>query len=391
MSLHAELNTTVKEELGKQRRRATLSSVVIALLSCALMMILLALWSLVPLLIETPTIVGYSVQPSEETETTRPVVPQSTQSKPSAPSMAASRVIASTAPADVAFMTPEFDPKSLELDSGTGHDFGAGFGEMGFGGGDGSSTGFGSSGTLSSALRGYLYDFKQNDEGESNKDYFKNGRKYAEYVVKIEKRRFSESALSDYYKAPQQLSLTNLAIANAPAADGPKYFNAENEVEPRGWMAHYQGIITVPEDGEYRLVGFADDYLLVNLNNRTRLIASWPGLQESVRGRWRGTEPHNKWLSPIGNQHLIAGDWMKLKRGDEMKMDLAVGERPGGRVGFILMVEKKGENYKKTPNGRPILPLFTTTPFSADAQKKIQDQFPNYPFEWEKVPVFSAR
>ncbi len=397
MSLHVESDKKAKGKLDKQRRHATMSSLMVALLSFALLMLLLALWSLLPVSVETPTIVGYTSPDTEKPETKKPEMNPSQQSKPSAPSMASSRVIVSNAASPVTVVTPDFESKSIELGSGTGDDFGEGFGDTGWGGTGGSSSGFGSSETLSSALHGKFYDFKQTPAGKPNRDYptdqaaISRGDRYVEYVEKIQRAHFSDASFSEFYKAPKELSLTNLAIPNAPASEGPEYFDVQNKVEPSGWVAHYLGVILIPEDGEYRFVGFADDYMAVMLSSKTRLVASWPDIQDRVRGSWKSTEPRGKWNSPIAGQSLICGDWLKLEGGDQMEMDLAVGERPGGKVGFVLMVQKNGMDYKKTAAGRPILPLFTTAPFSKANIREIEKKYPNYPFEWENVPVFRAR
>ena len=55
------------------------------------------------------------------------------------------------------------------------------------------------------------------------------------------------------------------------------------------------------------------------------------------------------------------------------------------------MVEEMGVNYRKAPDGRPILPLFATTPISDDERKRITAEFGAWEFEWENVPVFSVK
>ncbi|MGE9268839.1 MAG: hypothetical protein ACQKBY_12155 [Verrucomicrobiales bacterium] len=397
MSWHVELDERAKAKLAAQKRRTSLSSMAVALLAFALMLVVLALLTLVPALHKVPTIVSYNAPNQAEDELEVKKLPTSQAKKPSAPSMASSRVITAATTSAVAIPTPEFEVDEPSFDMGTGDDFGDGGDGFGLGGGGGSSSGFGSMQQLASALRGRLYDFKQTREGEANPDYpqsqdaINRGDYYIDVVQSLERRNFSESAFGDFFKAPQELSLTNLAIPDAAATEGPKYFNAEKDIKPSGWVAHYQGRISVPEDGRYRFVGFADDYMVVTINNRVRLVACWPSIQERVRGRWDPTEPVGAWAAPINPQKLICGDWMKLGRGDELKMDLAVGERPGGRINFILLVEKEGEEYRKDGAGRPILPLFTTSPISEETRQEIEGKFPNYAFEWEKVPVFSAR
>ena len=156
-------------------------------------------------------------------------------------------------------------------------------------------------------------------------------------------------------------------------------------------MAHYSGKVTVPKTGTYRFSGLGDDYLMLMINGRPRLVASWGDIQASVAGRWEPTEPSGRFTSPMPGMPLVFGDWINLKAGEVIDIDLAIGERPGGKVGFVLHVEEKGVSYRKAPNGRPILPLFTTAGFSEEERTRLTAAFGSYEFEWEQVPIFSTR
>jgi hypothetical protein len=88
---------------------------------------------------------------------------------------------------------------------------------------------------------------------------------------------------------------------------------------------------------------------------------------------------------------LVYGDWVKLREGELIDIDLAIGERPGGRVGFVLMVEEQGVDYRKAADGRPILPLFTTAPLSSEEKDRVVREFGSWEFEWDRVPVFGVK
>ena len=191
--------------------------------------------------------------------------------------------------------------------------------------------------------------------------------------------------------APQDLYLTHLAIPYSDAAIGPRFFDAEKEVKPTGWIANYRGTVTVPAAGTYRFVGMGDDYLSVSLNGRPRLFACWPSLQESVRGSWKPSEDQPTHIGPFAGLPLIYGDWVKLKKGETIEMNIAVGERPGGKVGFILLIQEKSTAYQIDPiTNRPILPLFTTAPIPKDRQTEITQDFKNFPLDWKNTPIFSS-
>ena len=210
-------------------------------------------------------------------------------------------------------------------------------------------------------------------------------------MLRLQRAKFSDSSLRRHFVAPASLYLTHLAIADSNASSGPEYFGAKDSIKPSGWMAHYSGKVTVPKTGTYRFSGLGDDYLMLMINGRPRLVASWGDIQASVAGRWEPTEPSGRFTSPMPGMPLVFGDWINLKAGEVIDIDLAIGERPGGKVGFVLHVEEKGVSYRKAPNGRPILPLFTTAGFSEEERTRLTAAFGSYEFEWEQVPIFSTR
>lgn len=208
----------------------------------------------------------------------------------------------------------------------------------------------------------------------------------------MQRGRFSEASLDRYFRAPNNLYLSHLAIANSPADKGPEYFGAKDAIRPSGWVAAYRGRIAAPRSGFYRFSGFGDDYLVVMLKGRVCLSACWPETQARVAGRWNSSEPTGKYKSPYdGGQPLIYGDWVKLEKGEPVDVVIAIGERPGGKVGFVLNIEERGREYRKAPDGRPILPLFSIDPVSDEEQARIKKDFGAFEFEWEDVPVFEAR
>ena len=248
---------------------------------------------------------------------------------------------------------------------------------------------FGSSTSISGALKGRLYDFKQDRKGEPIA-YNSSTGNYADILKSAERRDFSASSFSDYFAAPNELFLTSLAIPFSSASLGPEYFGAKDTIKPSGWVAVYTGLITAPSTGKFRLRGASDDFMVVLVEGRRNLVACWPDLQTVVAGNWEGGEIEGSRKSPLGGAQLHAGDWLDLRAGETVEITIAVGERPGGSVGFVLEIEEKGRNYRTDPNGRTILPLFTTRPFAAEERAEIEKRFGSYLFEWEDVPVFGG-
>jgi len=322
-----------------------------------------------------------------------------TQRTPSAPpaSAASARMIAASLSSDVSIPLPEISVQDFGNGDGEFGDFGdLGDGQSWATGseaqtGNADAGGFGSA--SGSGLKGRLYDFKQDRNRKTNAAYVDPNAdrlsQFVDNVNRIHKKQFSSESLEPYFQAPNELTLTHLAVSNRPAAEGPLYFGAEKDVQPKGWIAHYNGKLIVPETGHYRLSGMADDYLSVFADGKPWLHACWPEVQRGVGQRWRAHRDSTKWTSPIGGQKLIFGPWKKLSKGQVIDIDLGIGERPGGMLGFVLMVEQKGVRYEREKGTkRPILPLFATSHFSEQQQAEITKLFPNFPFEWEKVPVF---
>lgn len=270
------------------------------------------------------------------------------------------------------------------------------FGSAWSGNGDAKGTvggggGFGSSDKASGGLAGKLYDFKQSPDGDEIRYDLADRAEFVDRVLRLQRSKFSSISLRRHFQTPNSLYLTHLAIPDSNASAGPEYFGAKDSIKPSGWMAHYRGQVVVPKSGTYRFSGMGDDYLVLMVNGRERLIACWGDIQQSVAGRWDGTEPSGQFTSPMPGMKLIFGDWIHLKQGDVIDLDLAIGERPGGRVGFVLHIEEKGEHYRKAADGRPILPLFTTAQFSDEEKNRLVSAFKAYEFEWENVPVFRLK
>lgn len=392
MSLHARVTPEAEARLRALRRRSSWSSVLISILVVALLALLLTLWVLVPIGRKHEPIVTYQLPSREKLDEPRKR-PTSLQRQPSAPASSMARVITSSSMAPVAIPVADVEVPSVSLDFGSGDDFGEGGFGGGIGAGGGAGGGFGSSQPIAGALRGRLYDFKQDPAKQANRDYLDGDQRtnYVGNVVRLHKRDFSSSTLKEFFRAPHELSLTHLAIPFGPASDGPSHFGAEKDMQPSGWVAHYSGNLVVPEDGRYRFVGMGDDYLCVMIDGKVRLVACWPDIQKRIADRWDPDRDSGKWSSPLGDQKLVVGDWVRMRRGQEVRMDLGIGERPGGMLGFILLVEKQGEDYRRTADGRPILPLFTTAPFTPEAKADLAAKFHGFELEWEKVPVFPAR
>jgi hypothetical protein len=69
------------------------------------------------------------------------------------------------------------------------------------------------------------------------------------------------------------------------------------------------------------------------------------------------------------------GDWMELSDRETYRLDVLIGERPGGQFKAILLVEEAGKKYEKDDKGNPIVAVFSTLPLNVKEMPPI----PNAP------------
>lgn len=394
MSLHVQLSPQAIESLRRQRRNTTIFSVLLSILSITLFAIVLGFFILPGIIYETPTIVTYQPPAVEDQPLDNKRVTTTIRSKPSAPSNAISRAIAASSVSHSSIPVPEVDVTSPQMDFGDGTDFGGGWGDaLNFGTGAivGGGGGFGSSNSNSGGLKGYIYDLKQSPK---NKPLPYSPASFVTSARNLIENQFDESAFKDYFKAPTPLYLTRLAVPMAPAEDGPSFFKAEKEIQPRGWIAHYRGTLTVPKTGTYRFSGGGDDFVHVMINGKT--VFNYYQTLESLDPKNKGylpEQPTERRKAPFtrAGWWIRYGEWVKLRAGDQINVDIAVGETPGGQVGFLLQLEEKGVNYEMFNEGNPILPLFTTAPISKKEQKELEEQFGDYKLDFKNVLVFPQK
>lgn len=247
--------------------------------------------------------------------------------------------------------TEETTVTSLNGVDGTiGQAMGEGQGGGGSGGAGGGMTLYGAPGV--GGFVGTLYDLKQTpdrqptDIGENEVE--RTGsldpkwqsspatRKGLE-VLRSFIKTWDMSLLDSYYKAPDTLHATQIFIPVTPSENAPKAFHVEDKVHPFRWIIVYSAKIIPHETGDFRFIGFADDFMAVRVGGQNVLDASWPGEEldsaaDTNEDVGRGVE----------GQPLHCGKWIQMAEGTPLDMQVLIGEGPGGFSGFFLMVQKKG-------------------------------------------------
>lgn len=238
---------------------------------------------------------------------------------------------------------------------------------------------FGTSKASETALIGILYDLKQDQNRKSKQmDIPTYGKVVDEFLAK----GWDESVLNRYYRVTRPLYTTQLFIPLIDASAAPKAFGVEKIVKPSFWLIHYKGQVSAPSDGEWRFWGDGEEVCSVAIDGQPVLLANWREITTPTVA-WKSPEPPGR---KVANSHIRAGDWIKLKKGQVVDLDVLIGERGGGVFCAFLMIEKKGETYPSV-DGHPVFPVFQLAPFDTPQPKSTKTGppiLPNGPI-WKAV------
>jgi hypothetical protein len=217
---------------------------------------------------------------------------------------------------------------------GTGLSTGGGNGSTGFG------TGYGTDAASGIQFEGHFYDLKQTQDRNPTK--IGDGLKFLRTFVKS----WDMGALRDYYKAAGTLYASQICIPVTPSDLATKAFHVDDVVKPSHWIVIYEAKVTPPESGRYRFIGFADDFLVVRIDEKNVLDAS---LSDDANEE---LDPMAKvkdgvGMSPEAKRPLKCGPWIDMDSATPMDMEVLIGEGPGGLSGFLLMIQKEGDNSQK--------------------------------------------
>lgn len=224
---------------------------------------------------------------------------------------------------------------------------------------------FGSTNQIKGDLVGSLYDFKRDAKGNPRT------LNYWEDLRRMVSGKLSDRAVRDFYRVPKSIYLSHLFVPYTNAEIGPEAFGVGGLMEPKAWVAHYRGVIQPPSSGSYRFAGDFDDVLIVMIDGRVVLEVTWdtPGSVGGITG-WKPTDyvdAHRCFTS----RSFVYGDWVELRNTESRRIDVLVGERPGGMIGGVLLVQKKDATYEMESNGRPILPVFAVSLLSPQERDRI--------------------
>ena len=155
---------------------------------------------------------------------------------------------------------------------------------------------------------------------------------------------FDDTLLQDYYHAPKPLFAAQVFIPKLNASEAPKAFGVEKTVQPRRWIVIYKAKIIPPVTGDFRFIGFADDYLVVNIDNQNVLDACF------TKGQLAPDIDAKEDFGPgpaYTRVPLAGGSWIHMTAGIQMNLKMLIGEGPGGESAFFLFIQQKGVDYPK--------------------------------------------
>jgi len=281
---------------------------------------------------------------------------------------------------------------------GSGGGIGAGKG-IGVGSGKNFVGIFGGGFKRPNALEGTLYDLKFDPKGKA---LIKNRPERIAEMKKVFSRLDDDWSKAkafldkDYRQAEKKLYAANIFIHPLDASEATKAFECEKEIQAPGWLAYYEGWFAVPESGDYRFQGFADDMMAVAVSGQTVLSAFWPGQTDGAaipfRTGWLPKDAHKvdgrMFRSPKMIGHLGArykGSWIPLRKGQAYFIQVAISESHGGIFSAELLIEQKGVKYAKGKL-EDIIPYFMLEPMTPEEIKIKMDWSPPKQGGWGYGP-----
>ncbi len=196
---------------------------------------------------------------------------------------------------------------------------------------------------------------------------------------------WKESLLSRYYRSPNKLYTTSFMVPPISSPMAPDVYG-QPELESYWFFVKYKGQLVYPEDIRFRFWGMGDAYIAVFVDGRNVFLTGKEG-RLRVLDFWQNTDADNdKYF--LANQQMRVGDWIELKAGEPLDMQVLFGEWQGGTMAGMLLVEVDGVDYPKTRQGGPLLPAFKTEEFSRDQIEQIRKYLPVGEASLTNGPVF---
>jgi len=234
--------------------------------------------------------------------------------------------------------------------SGLGAGFGASGGGGALGGGKLTAFGFKSGGK---GLEGTFYDLKQ------DKTRHRQPVQMASVLKSFMDSGWNKSVFQKYFSPNIKLKSVRTFIPVLGPEEATRAFEVEKEVEKSQWVILYSGTVIAPKSGKFRFRGRGDNILAVRITKggvSENVFFDTAGGFDSLRKLFPGTKsiPGGQPPGAVGSKEKRPNDtsygpWFEVKTGEEIQIDIIMGELPGTNFEAILMIEEEGKTY--SPSG----------------------------------------
>ncbi len=237
--------------------------------------------------------------------------------------------------------------------------------------GPSAATMFGST-NPSGGLIGRIYDLRRDQRGNEISTKQRYNSKVEEIIGSDGEVNLRK--LEKYYSPDMELSAALFFIPGMDATAGPQAFGMETLDGRQQWITHYKGMLQPKKSGTYRFVGAGDELLIVRINGKLVLDATWQfKLADWTKGSPTGWKPDPSNPAPqhrrIGpGDGTYYGDWFELD-GSPFDMEVTIGEGGGNVFGCVLAIQTQKDADEK------IFSIFKTEDYQDSLQAKQQQGF----------------
>lgn len=232
----------------------------------------------------------------------------------------------------------------------------------------GELTPFGAKMNTGSELKGTFYNFNRNRRGSNIP---MAPETMVDIIYDFMNKGWKGSVLSRYYRSPESLYTPTVCVPTTMSELAPQAFGMD-DAEGYCWGVHYKGKLVYPEDIRFRFWGVGDKVLAVKVDGETVLICAYRSDDRSIFSSiWQSYDSKDN-IYYFGEHRARPSDWIELKAGEAVDLEVFLGDTNGGLVYHMLSVEVDGVEYPlDRAGGGPTFPVFRTTEIPRDMQDVI--------------------
>ncbi len=221
---------------------------------------------------------------------------------------------------------------------------------------------FGTEMTTGNDLVGTFFDFKRTSSGLSkpvNIDHYVRPYMMDEVMLDFLENDWDVSVWNKYYHSPKKLYASTICIGCTDSVAAPEAFG--EDTEGYAWAILYRGKLVYPEDIKFRFRG-AGVPIAVRVDGKVVLMCTFhsQGAEQFYYPIWKSSAG-DTFTYAMGNNKQEIGDWIELKGGEPVDIEVLIADLEGGVITAMLGVEVEGEEYPRNPyGGGPTIPVFKT-------------------------------